>query len=70
MQAVSPSSCSETNPDGSCAKCGQGSYLKGGVCIAIDPQCASFNENTETCQACYPGYSLLNGACEISKVDA
>ena len=70
VEAVSPSSCNEFNPDGTCKKCGQGSYLSQGKCITIDPQCAYFNTTTVSCTACYPGYSLLNGACEISKVEA
>jgi hypothetical protein len=40
QQAVSPSSCSKFNPDGSCAECATGSYLSQGKCIAIDTQCA------------------------------
>lgn len=69
VKSLSPSSCNEFNADGTCAKCGQGSYLSQGTCIAIDPQCAKFNEQTETCLACYDGYSLLNGACQVSDVE-
>ena len=65
----SPSSCSDFNTDGTCAKCGKGSYLSQGTCINIDPQCASFNVTSKSCEACYPGYSLLSGACQISEVD-
>jgi hypothetical protein len=68
--SLSASSCSQFNKDGSCAKCGAGSYLSAGQCIAIDPQCADFDTNTQSCQGCYAGYSILNGACQISKVDS
>ena len=70
QQSLSPSSCSKFNKDGSCALCGTGSYLSGGQCIAIDPQCPNFDVKSEVCLSCYPGYSILNGVCQISKVDS
>ena len=69
-QSLSPSSCNKFNKEGSCAQCGQGSYLFGGQCIAIDPQFALFDERAQICLSCYQGYAILNGVCQISKVDS
>ena len=68
--SLSPSSCSQFNKDGSCSRCGQGSYLSAGQCISIDPQCANFDKAALLCVSCYSGYSTLNGVCQISKVDS
>lgn len=70
VKAISPSSCNKFKPDGSCEICGKGSYLSQGSCILIDPQCANFDAKSQTCLGCYPGFSLLNGACQVSKVDS
>ena len=35
----------------------------------IDAQCAKFNMLSKICEGCYQGYTLLEGRCEISKVD-
>jgi hypothetical protein len=69
-QATSPASCKRLNADGSCAECAAGSYLSLGACLTIDPQCANFDQSALKCVACYPGYSILNGACQVSKVDS
>lgn len=68
--STSPNSCSKFNSNGSCAECGTGSYLSQGQCLTIDTQCANFSVSTQACTSCYPGYSILNGVCQISTVDS
>jgi hypothetical protein len=68
--STSPSSCSRFNARGDCVECGKGSYLNAGQCVAIDPQCASFDISAQSCVDCYPGYAILNGACQIGKVES
>jgi hypothetical protein len=68
--SASPDSCSKFDNSGSCVQCGPGSYLSQGQCLTIDAQCANFDKTSLTCTACYSGYSILNGVCQISKVDS
>lgn len=68
--STSPNSCSQFDSNGRCVKCGAGSYLSQGQCLTIDAQCANFDQSAQVCTACYPGYSILNGVCQISKVDS
>lgn len=61
--------CSELDSNGKCTKCATGFYINNNECIQVDAQCAKFNFNTNKCEGCYSGYTLLEGRCEISKVN-
>ena len=38
------------------------------TCIKVNDNCASFNSDSGVCTACYTGYSLNNGVCEVHNV--
>jgi hypothetical protein len=68
--STSPNSCAKFDGQGNCLQCGSGSYLRQGHCLTIDTQCASFDLTSQSCTACYSGYSILNGVCQVSKVES
>lgn len=61
--------CSSFDANGVCIGCAYGFYFNNGSCSRIDPQCAKFNLNIKACEGCYSGYTLLEGKCEIAKVN-
>ena len=36
-----------------------------GVCVPVNDQCSTFDENTGDCLSCYLGYNLEGGKCII-----
>lgn len=60
--------CASTDPTtGLCLRCFNGSYLDASSnCVPIDPQCQAFNTQTRQCDACYKGYSLNSGVCQVT----
>lgn len=69
LQGTVGAGCSTFDANGACTQCGTGYYLQSGICNQIDPQCANFNTTSLQCVGCYSGYTILNGVCQISKVD-
>lgn len=62
--------CAEYDDNGNCLKCAVRRYLDDqGNCKQIDDLCAEFDYEKRTCIGCYSGYSILNGKCEITKVE-
>lgn len=51
-----------------CLECSPYWYFKGGICTQVSPYCKTYDPATGACLSCYSGYSLLNGACELSPV--
>lgn len=62
--------CSSFDSDGKCSKCATGFYLNSNSeCAQVDAQCAKFNFGSNLCEGCYSGYTLLEGKCEVAKVN-
>lgn len=53
-----------------CLECSKGYFFnKNGVCCEVSPLCSQFNVAEGVCQACYQGYSIVDGACKVSSID-
>ena len=69
VRAPEGDGCAEFGQNGNCIKCAVRNYLENNQCKQIDDLCADFDYNSKRCIGCYSGYSILNGKCEITKVD-
>ena len=50
-----------------CFECSQNWFFREGTgCVPVNDQCRTSNENGE-CTACYVGYTLINGACNLAE---
>lgn len=53
-----------------CLECSNGySFNKNGVCCQISDLCSQFNKAEGVCQACYQGYAIVNGTCQLAAKD-
>jgi hypothetical protein len=59
--------CIKQANDG-CIECSQNYYYfsENKTCIAVNPQCKTYNSQAGFCLSCFSGYVLLNGSCIIS----
>ena len=54
-----------------CLECSNGySFNKNGVCCQISDLCSQFNKAEGVCQACYQGYAIVNGSCQLAAQDS
>lgn len=52
--------------DGVCVECSENFYFNDrGVCCEVKPQCRIFNREEGVCVACYQGYIITDGVCEV-----
>ena len=57
--------CLKKNPNGGCPNCSRGFFLdNNGVCKQVNPLCKGADLKG-LCIDCYPGYTLVSGACVI-----
>lgn len=59
--------CRTFNEDKSCKECGNRYFLKGPVCSPVNPLCKDYNFTDGKCTSCYPGYSIVQGSCELGQ---
>lgn len=60
----------QTFANGTCVACSKGYYFDSNkICQQIDPLCKTFDYNTNTCTACYMGFTLANNSCSVSNND-
>lgn len=67
VESADSSQCAKKDvTTGLCTRCFNGSYLSSSSsCIALDPQCQTFNYATYKCDNCYRGYGQnALGVCE------
>ena len=56
----------KTWEDGVCVECSENYYFNSnGICCEVKPQCRLFNREQGVCVACYPGYQIVDGVCEV-----
>lgn len=59
--------CLKSNSTGICTQCIFRYVLNSNnACIKVNDLCQQWNNTTALCTACYGGYTLTNGACNIS----
>ena len=57
----------KTWDEGVCVECSDHFYFNSnGVCCEVKPQCKLFNREEGMCVACYQGYHIVNGVCEVT----
>lgn len=53
-----------------CIECSSGYHFNNiGVCCQISDLCSQFNVAQGVCQACYQGYGIVNGTCQLAAED-
>lgn len=64
---VGDPNCLKTNPNGGCLNCSRGFFLDiSGRCKQVNPLCKGA-DSKGLCIDCYPGYTLVSGACIIGR---
>ena len=59
--------CLKKNPNGGCLNCSRGFFLdNNSVCKQVNPLCKGADLKG-LCIDCYPGYTLVSGACVIGR---
>lgn len=54
--------------DGQCAACSTGSFLtEENFCKLVSPLCKTYQEADGKCTGCYPGFTLVDGGCEVAE---
>jgi hypothetical protein len=54
----------KTFNNGICVECAKGAIFNvNGLCIVVDPSCASHSELDGSCTSCYAGYKVSNRTC-------
>jgi len=61
--------CAKWNA-GVCVQCARTAYFYNGACIQSNPQCRTFNASNGWCTACYTGYVLVKGNCNVAPASA
>ena len=56
----------KTWEEGVCVECSEHYYFnKNGICCEVKPECRIFNVEEGICIACYQGWKIIDGKCEV-----
>lgn len=57
----------KTWEEGVCTECSENYYFnKNGICCEVKPQCQLFDREQGLCVACYQGYHIVDGVCQVT----
>jgi hypothetical protein len=66
-EQVTDQYCRAWGENNICLECSTGAFLNSeGFCELASPLCQEYSHETGLCTACFPGFTLTDGVCELA----